>query len=169
MNLEVLSNGAVRCPDDPGEPGYDVLSRRISITPHEANLLSILAYGRFVVEIGTGLGVSTRAMAKTAALVSTVDVDQWVHENIWPTLPQQNVLTYQNVKNVTPGIDMAFIDGLHTAEALAADIDTVLPMMEGSGLLVFHDVNMAVVRDTILSRFPDRLFFLADNLGVVML
>lgn len=72
--------------DDPGEPTTGV--PRVSIADDEVELLASLVAGKRVLEIGTGLGVSARAMASTATEVVTVDIDPWVHANVWPLLPR---------------------------------------------------------------------------------
>src|SRR3954471_13056030 len=70
--------------DDPGEPR--IKKPRVSVTEDEARILSAFALGRVVLEIGTGLGVSTRALASTAKCVWTSDIDEWVQRTIWPEL-----------------------------------------------------------------------------------
>ena len=145
MNLETLNNGAVRCPDDPGEPGYGVLSQRISVTPEETRILRALALDRRVLEIGTGLGVSTRAMAETAAMLVTVDCDPWVHEHV--VLPG-GVLRASTVEDYE--VDLVFIDGLHTPDAVRTDIQSALRVLRPRGIIVFHDIDMPCVRDTVV-------------------
>jgi len=152
VNYEILANGAVRCYDDPGEPGYGVISRRISVAPDEAVLLSALAHGRIVAEIGTGLGCSTLAMAKTAAHVFTVDCDPWVHAHVWPQLPK-NVTPLSELVEPFPLVDMFFIDGLHLSEAVRADIKIAQRILRGRGVIVFHDINIPHVADVIRDAF----------------
>jgi SAM-dependent methyltransferase len=79
------ANGSYTCPTDPGEP--ELRTPRVSVTDAEAEQIAKWCAGLRVVEFGTGLGVSTRAIAKTAAEVITFDVDQWVQQSVWPTLP----------------------------------------------------------------------------------
>ena len=168
MNLETLEDGSLRCADDPGEPGYNELSRRISVSPQECEILAALAFGRSVVEIGTGLGVSTRAMAATAKVVQTVDIDAWVHQKIWPNLPP-HVRCCTSASAVMGGADMVFIDGLHTAEALKADIALAQRVLSYYGLIVFHDIRMPVVKDTAERALGRAIRELAPNLGWVLL
>ena len=108
MTLELDSNGSYRHLDDPGEPTTG--DPRLSVTDEEAAILSVLAHGRTVVEFGTGLGVSTRALAQTAQLVCTVDVDEWVQDTIWPDLPV-NVVCHVDRSELPTQADMVFIAG----------------------------------------------------------
>lgn len=113
-------------------------------------MLSGLALGRTVLEIGTGLGVSTRALAETASRVFTVDVDPWVAEAIAPSLPA-NVTFLRETGEfpATARCSMAFIDGLHKTEAVVQDVRFALARLERPGLLVFHDGRMAPVQEGI--------------------
>ena len=58
-------------PDDP--------AKRVSVSEQEAAILEGLVLDRFVLEVGTGLGVSTMRMTKTAIHILTVDNDPWVY------------------------------------------------------------------------------------------
>ena len=129
--------------DDPGEPSSNV--PRVSVTPGEAQILGVMATGLRVLEIGTGLGVSTAGMARTATSVTTVDVDPWVWATIWPTLPA-NVTTAKTTAELCGPFDMVFIDGDHTPQAVRADLLEATRLAPG-GLLVAHDVNYPNVSD----------------------
>ena len=124
--------------DDPGEPTTGV--PRVSIADDEVELLAELVAGLRVLEIGTGLGVSARAMAKTASEVVTVDIDPWVHANVWPLLPK-------NVRGLTSAADIdgvfgaVFIDGDHGRHAVRRDIEQAEGFAPG-GLLIAHDANV---------------------------
>lgn len=168
MTLEPLENGAYRCLEDPGEPGYDGLPRRISVTAHEAQVLRAMAAGRAVVEIGTGLGVSARAMATTAMRLTTIDNDPWVQTRIWPTLPAR-VRTLAHTGAACWPADLVFIDGLHTAAALEIDIREAVRLLDRrtASAVLFHDIELAVVRDTIL-RYWSRIVPICPNLGWVL-
>lgn len=127
----------IRHPEDPGEPG--VGAPRIAIDPWEGRVLAELARGKRVIEIGTGLGESTRALARSAFEVLTVDIDPWVARTIVPGLPP-TVTFVPAVPAVTPEpFDLAFIDGCHRGDAVQADVRAVMPLMKPDGLLVFHD------------------------------
>jgi hypothetical protein len=80
-------------------------------------------------------------MAATARAVRTIDPDPWVHQTIWPTLP--NLVTHAALLN--PGnsgvFDVAFIDADHTSEAVEADVRYARTMLREPGLIVCHDAN----------------------------
>ena len=145
MNLEPIG-GAVFCPDDPGEPGLG--AKRWSVSKVDERSLSELFRGLTVLEIGTGLGMSTRAIASTAKHVHTVDVDKWVKETVVPDLPE-NVTFYDGIGKVPP-VDAAFIDGLHTQKQCLIDIESARKLVKKGGLLVFHDTKMKAIRNAII-------------------
>lgn len=120
---------------DPGEPTTG--APRVPIDLLEAEILAALMTGRRVLEIGTGLGVATRAMAETAAEVHTVDIDPWVHEEIWPALPP-NVRCSAGLP--AGEFDAAFIDGDHSTDAVRRDVITARSMLTAGGVIVAHDV-----------------------------
>lgn len=115
-------------PDDPGERGYDEVLPRYSVTDEEVEILSKLASGKNVLEIGTGLGVSTRALAKTAIRVVSVDIDPWTHSFAFPS----NVKLVKTIPD--EHFELVFIDGLHKFESVVADIETCK-----GDLFVLHD------------------------------
>ena len=125
--------------DDPGEPSSRVA--RISIADDERTVLAEMAAGKWVLEIGTGLGVSTRALATTADYVATVDVDEWVHRTIWPDLPD-NVSCFENTETMQRKMfDLVFIDGDHREEALRRDVATAERVLAPGGTIVVHDAH----------------------------
>jgi len=131
------------CPDDPGEPGRD--KPRWSVNAVEARIVSELCRGLRVLEIGTGLGVATREIARRARMVYTVDVDPWVQKTVAPTLPP-NVIFFDDIQKVEVGdLDAAFIDGLHTLEQCSQDIRDARGIVKEDGLFIFHDANMKSV------------------------
>ena len=140
MNLIPHSTGSYVHGDDPGEPTTG--EPRLSITEVEGEMLAVLAAGRSVLEFGTGLGVSTRALARTARKVYTVDIDEWVQETIWPTLPD-NVSTCGD-RDRLPIVDMVFIDGDHTEQGTAADVAAAMRL--ASEVVVMHDTLAPSVR-----------------------
>lgn len=146
MKLEPAPNGYL-CPDDPGEPGLG--KQRWSVNNMEARIVSELFKGDIVLEIGTGLGVSTRAIAEKASFVHTVDVDKWVKENVVPGLPD-NVMFYETTDKVPHLLDGAFIDGLHTYSQCCLDIIEARKRVKKGGLIVLHDANMAQIRKAIV-------------------
>lgn len=128
---------------DPGEPSSN--APRVSVTVAETRILADLAEGLRVLEIGTGLGVSTSGMARTAASVTTVDVDPWVWATIWPTLPA-NVTCTKSTTDLCGPFDLVFIDGDHTPEAVRSDLLEAARLAPG-GLVAVHDVNYPNVSD----------------------
>ena len=138
------------CSKDPGEPGG---SGRISITEGEGAMLADFASGKRVIEIGTGLGVSTRWLAKTAEVVYTLDIDEWVKEYVWNDLLELgNVVCVDRVESITGGFDMAFIDGRHSEECVSKDIDTALE--HSCSLIVGHDAKVDAVKRAFDMKLP---------------
>jgi predicted O-methyltransferase YrrM len=149
MNIEHLDGGSIRRTDDPGEPTTGV--PRISIADDEIDILTEAARGKIVLEIGTGLGVSTRAMAVSAQTVITVDPDPWVRDTIAPTLPR-NVLHIATIDDIPDDIQftMAFIDGDHSTESTRRDIMTVRKLCTVGTRIWVHDAkypNVAAALD----------------------
>lgn len=140
------SNGGRFDGADPGEMYYSrSCSRngtpRISVTREEGEILAELARDRDVLEIGTGLAVSTRYLARTARRVVTVDVDPWVEEYLAKSAPlPENVEFRCVVPPVESKFDLAFIDGCHLQEHVEADIAACVQRLRPDGLLVFHDL-----------------------------
>ncbi len=131
---------------DPGEPGRN--EPRWSVNLIEARVGSELFRGLYVLEIGTGLGVATKEIAKRAKYVHTVDIDEWVKKTIVPELPE-NVTFYDNIKNVPVGLDAAFIDGYHSYEQCTKDIVDARRIVKQDGLFVLHDTNMDAIRKAV--------------------
>ena len=123
MTLVPHDTGSFQHPDDPGEPTTG--DPRLSITELEGQMLAALVAGRRVLEIGTGLGVSTAAMAATAEHVATYDIDAWVHDTIWPGLPD-NVVGVKSLEHVGRAFGAVFIDADHSTEAVARDLSLAL-------------------------------------------
>jgi len=142
MNL-IPAGFGFKCPDDPGEPGLGV--PRWSVATMEGRILSEFFRGKTVLEIGTGLGVSTRAIASTAKEVYTVDIDPWVKENV--VLPE-NVHFSTSLEGV-PEVDAAFIDGLHSHKQCCIDIYNARRLVKDGGLIVLHDAHMKPIRGAI--------------------
>jgi hypothetical protein len=142
--VETDPSGSQRHPDDPGEPTTG--EPRLSVTGTEAAILTALCHKLTVAEIGTGLGVSTAAMAASAELVHTVDIDPWVHSTIWPTLPP-NVKRLTSADRLPRVVDAVFIDGDHGTEATRRDLREAHD--RATVLILIHDVNYDTVRKAI--------------------
>lgn len=140
--------GSFTHPDDPGEYGT---APRISVTGEEAELLARLACGKRVLEIGTGLGISTTALASSALHVTTLDTSPWVHSTIFPSLRSARITCCVDRTEAAAGIpyDLIFIDGHHGSDEVLADIEYSLPLLCSKGLLVLHDHRQESVRNAI--------------------
>lgn len=123
---------------DPGEPGYQIVLRRTSITDEEGRLLSALVRDRKVLEIGTGLGVSTRYLAATAYHLTTVDTDPWVQACIHSVLTDVTCLQELPSKGEW---DVVFVDGNHVKDQAVKDVRWALEHVVKGGLVIVHDIN----------------------------
>ena len=135
---------------DPGEPGPDGErgAPRYGVCPQEGAVLGTLARGLRVLEIGTGLGRSTSALAASAAYVCTVDPDEWVQATVAPRIASETVECLTEIPQDFPvPFDMAFIDGMHTADAVESDLRRVLPLLRPGATVVLHDWERAEVRE----------------------
>jgi predicted O-methyltransferase YrrM len=134
------------CPSDPGEPGG---GQRWSVNSIEARILSELLRCLDVLEIGTGLGISTNKISDTAREVYTVDIDPWVEKNIALTLAD-NVHFFRDIDEVPKGLDAAFVDGKHTYEQCIRDIKNARIIVKAGGLIVLHDAKVKEVHRAIV-------------------
>lgn len=144
LTLTENKHGSLVADEDPGEPGTN--KPRVSVTAQEALVLAALARGARVLEIGTGLGVSTKAMAKTAARVVTVDIDSWVQENVFPTLG--GVACFADIAPLlSDRFDVIFIDGAHDIESVVHDIETAQSLLaKEHGVILLHDHKLSGVQ-----------------------
>lgn len=117
--------------------------QRWGITDEEGRILMGLAFGRRVLEIGTGLGVSTHYMAQAALQLETLDPDEWVEKNI--KLPT-GVGRCVSREQVGDEFDLIFIDGLHDYESVLSDIEFAREKLGYGGIVAFHDHGQAGVR-----------------------
>ena len=138
MRLIQTDIGNYFCPDDPGESRYEDSPPRRSVTDEEGSILRRLAKDKYVLEIGTGLGVSTKYLAETALEVVTVDPDHWVQD---PCLP--NVIFLRSRPDRE--FDLVFIDGNHAYEDVLNDIRLSMEIPE----IIIHDTNIEDVKRAI--------------------
>jgi hypothetical protein len=150
------------CPQDPGEPNWN--APRLSINDTEARFLKELFRGRVVLEIGTGLGVSTNAIASVADWVYTVDIDDWVKENVAPNLPRNT--TFHMNYNSIPECEAAFVDGYHEYEQCRKDIQTCKRLVSKGGLMVFHDLAMGAVRQALVDEGYNNALQVLTHAGI---
>lgn len=152
--------------------------------------LAELARGKEVVEVGSWLGRSTKAMAHTATKVFAVDhwrgtaggdatgeeakhIDPFsvFCSNLGEEINTRKVVTLtrdhseidasmsyydgptQEASPVGP-VDMVFIDGDHTFDAVKRDIKNCLPLVKPGGLLCGHDMNEKGVQDAVNEMLP---------------
>jgi len=130
--VAVGENVQYSCRSDP------TASHRGSVTIGECVILAEWADGKSVLEIGTGVGVSTVCMASTATTVATVDPDEWVRSNL--VLPP-NVSRFASIDEVGGTFDFAFIDGLHDTDSVTADIIECRKRVKPGGFIGLHDMG----------------------------
>lgn len=165
VNLSPAPNGYL-CKEDPGEP---VLNKpRWSVNEIEARIVSELCRGLRVLEIGTGLGVSTKEIARRAKWVYTVDIDPWVKEYVASGLPE-NVSFFESVEGIQDGfpLDAEFIDGQHSYRQVEQDIRDSRKLIKRDGLFVFHDARMEPVKKAVIDSGLQATF-VATALGLAI-
>jgi len=134
----------------PGAFPYEVTGW---LRAEEGKYLAELASGKRVLEIGSYCGLSTICLARTAEHVTAVDY----FDGRATPVPQEtrsmfdaNIARYglTNVEVCYPNetlplaeYDLAFIDGAHDADSVAADADRAISVLATDGLLVFHDYH----------------------------
>ncbi len=131
-----------------------------------------------VVEVGSWMGRSTRAMAESGA--GTVHaIDTWQgsaeHVDILKDKPEgwlmarflknmegvQNVRAHQMTSLAAAEMwqkarfDMVFLDASHDYESVKADILAWRPLVAGGGLLCGHDYNWTEVGKAVRELIPD--------------
>ena len=143
IDLKPAPNGYMS-PQDPGEPGRN--QPRWSVNDLEARIVGELCRKGIVLEIGTGLGVSSRAILKTCYKLMTVDSDPWVWNNVFPELKKEfgekvhcYPLKANNVKTPTR-FDALFLDGFHEYEQVKKDIANYRGELKHGAIMIFHDL-----------------------------
>lgn len=145
MQRIVQREGLVWRDDDPGSPVDGMV--RIGISKAEQDFLRSISFGLHVLEIGTGIGISTLALREYAAHVDTIDTDPWVHETIFPEVKSATVTCHTGRHSIRRAarFDLAFIDGAHDTKSVISDIDFAEAHM-GRGMIVVHDAREDRVR-----------------------
>jgi hypothetical protein len=148
LSLVLTDIGNYEHEDDPGEACYGRTAKRRSVTRDDEAALAKLFAGKTVLEIGTGLGVSTRALASTAEHVFTCDPDPWVASTIAPDLPANVTFSADPWEMRADG---AFIDGCHGYDETRRDINHAVKWTDCDPLVV-HDTNipnvLAAIQDS---------------------
>jgi SAM-dependent methyltransferase len=122
------------------------------LTHGEGQKLAELATGKRVLEIGSYCGLSTICMARTAKHVTAVDYfDGRATPSPRNTADEfrENLERYGVSEKVTavhptadlplPEYDLAFVDGAHDYDSVAADAIRVRDVLAPNGLILFHD------------------------------
>lgn len=140
---------------------------RSAIKDDESARLAELAAGRRVLEVGSQYGFSTVLMARVAKVVHAVDWhrgDAIVGRNESLPLLWENVTRYKLRDRVVihvgrsetvlplllPGsFDFAFHDSYHSAEAVAADVALMVPLLVPGSLLALHDYGRYGVAEAV--------------------
>jgi hypothetical protein len=170
LKLTKTEIGSYFCPQDPGEKvrGPHNGNKRRSITEKECLILQkyFCGFGS-VLEIGTGLGISTQAISEVVDSLVTVDVDPWVWGTIWPSIKKDNVLFASSASVVSSAkFDGIFVDGCHTKEAVVEDCESVRSLTDN--LIIFHDAKIQDVADALDQVFGSfELVDTACGLGIV--
>jgi predicted O-methyltransferase YrrM len=137
-----------------------------AVTDVESGMLTELARGKVVLEVGSWYGFSTVLMGQVARRVHAVDWHRGdAHAGSVDTLDVlwRNLAKYElrdkvvihvgRSEDVLPALrpifDFAFIDGLHTTEAVAADAALVLPLLRSGAPLAFHDYGRFGVKPAV--------------------
>ncbi|UZF91299.1 class I SAM-dependent methyltransferase [Bosea sp. NBC_00550] len=160
-------------------------------------LFSILRPRRYV-ELGVHNGMSFFAACQVAEHLNIhtqcVAVDSWVGDehasfhtsDVFDTFratiakryPQQYYVQgffSDALKSFdSKSVDLLHIDGYHTYEAVKDDFETWLPKMSGSGVIIFHDINVhergfGVWRfwSELKEKYPAFSFFHSHGLGIL--
>lgn len=149
--------------------------------PEEITWLEKMGQGRsMIVEIGSWLGQSTKALAKGGAIVLAVDT--WEGSPEHQELLRDKPLSWlfhqfrdsvKDCKNIVPlcttsiqaaeihkangtKFDLIFIDGAHDYESVKQDIEAWSPLLAKGGVLCGHDACDEGVQRALDELFPKR-------------
>jgi len=123
------------------------------LTRGEAKALENLARGKRVLEIGSYCGLSTIVMARVAYSVTAcdyfdgratpeprdtrADFDRNIER--YGVADRVQAVHPDSFNDLSPDYDVAFIDGAHDYDSVAADAIKAMNLLAPGGLLVFHD------------------------------
>jgi predicted O-methyltransferase YrrM len=153
-----------------------------SLTVNEAAALADLATGRDVLEVGSAFGFSACVMALAGAKhVTAADPHTWLnsHGAMTANLDACGVTDQVTiVRDASPAaldglgpFGLVFVDGDHSAEAVAADVAAARAVLATGGVLAVHDYLETCccpgVRQALDILFPDGPDELVDTLFVV--
>jgi hypothetical protein len=147
-------------PDDTAMQGYVSMNgkqyvtaqptiRRVSISDADAAALRSVGPIKTALEIGTGYGVSTVALAEAAEVVVTIDTDPWVKKHVAPLLPAGVIFASDRSDVPTFNADLIHIDGDHETESVLDDISFCLDFCHPGTVWAFHDTKRNKVRKAI--------------------
>lgn len=150
-----------------------------SMSDAEVARLVELARGRTALELGSYLGHSTAAMARSALVVHAVDWHRGdLHAGseltVHPYLDNVDGLPVVShvgrIEDVLPlfrdgAFDFAFHDAFHATEAVLRDAALLWPLLRPGSLVAFHDYGLFGVREAVDSLGP--LVELTETLAVV--
>lgn len=152
--------------------------------------LERLARGRRVLEVGSMLGLSTVVMGRVAEFVVAVDpFDRIPPDKVIDTLPafRFNVIEAGCGGTVFPFVgrserllplfgpyafDLAYLDGDHTEDGLAADVRNATRVVRPGGEIAFHDYgreHLPAVKKVVDRWRAGRRMEVIDTLAVVTL
>lgn len=125
---------------------YEVIRRDEALDTHfHLPFLKSVAKGN-VLEIGVHCGISTTALLsgleENGGHLWSVDVHPSCRY-VWYGHPQWTFFCPWSGDEVKPDLplDVAFIDGDHTFEAVIKDLSFVLPKMKSGGMILCHDAD----------------------------
>jgi predicted O-methyltransferase YrrM len=156
QNNTRIQRAGVGASAKPKEETIAHIANRILSSPHWCEAFYRIAREMnptCIVELGTGLGVSTLYWAKAApaAQVHTFEGDAALAAVSRTLVEEQiasNVMLHEGLFAETlprflasnPRIDIAFIDGDHTYEATLNNFSLLLPYLHENSLVIFDDI-----------------------------
>jgi predicted O-methyltransferase YrrM len=158
-----------------------------ALTRAELSRLGELARGRLVLELGSGYGASTVALAQSARRVHAVDWhrgDEQAgrHDTLGPYVANlerhgvaDRVVTHigrfdDAVAVMRPGsFELAFLDGCHDRGHVEADLALVLPLLTPGAAVAFHDYGRYGVTEVVDELAAGGSLEVTDSLAVVRL